>query len=593
MTLLAWILPLSAHAFPVEVRTVALPAIADGVDVSALGDGPHLTVIHAGGVDDIDPMTGAVRAHWPHTGTSLLLRQAGGAPQLVACSADGLSFGPPTAAALAALSDAPCAAVARHDGGFVALLDSAWWYADDGAGDLADPVDLDIAAIGDPVYASAPGAFALAAAGDGVVQVWDAQGSYTVGLSGEISGLAAVGDRFYAGLYDSRLIGLPNEGTLLAEVPGVLASGDLDGDNLPDLVVTYPFAGQLGVRSGDGADEVNVLAPWSARDLAIGDLDADGCDEVVVLDPAAAQAYIVEAVTCEGAAVDDADGDGYNALNDCDDLNATVHPGATDVCDGVDQDCDGIIDDGDVQIVGPNAAVEGSPAQWSADLGGCAEGDVVWSGTLTLADTAPVEWTGEHCALSGDGATVTCTFPDQGTLALIATVTLDEGARTTTRDIPIANEAPQLVVPDDWYDQGTVNPSRHELTLDLDPGQTFYAQLGADDVPGDTVTFRIEGPGYARVTASGQIVVEGDDVPFYSARPLLILTDEDGGEDRWSLIVNGGGGYDTGWNDTGWWYDTGGDTNLSDLSCSGCCCGIGVMPLFALFLPWIRRRQHP
>jgi hypothetical protein len=49
---------------------------------------------------------------------------------------------------------------------------------------------------------------------------------------------------------------------------------------------------------------------------------------------------------CPGPA--DADGDGFDAcLDDCDDANPLVHPGALDEClDGLDQDCDGVTDNG-------------------------------------------------------------------------------------------------------------------------------------------------------------------------------------------------------------------------------------------------------
>ncbi|MFZ5475315.1 MAG: putative metal-binding motif-containing protein [Myxococcota bacterium] len=42
----------------------------------------------------------------------------------------------------------------------------------------------------------------------------------------------------------------------------------------------------------------------------------------------------------------DRDGDGYHADQDCDDEDPRVNPGATEVCDGVDDDCDGTVDEG-------------------------------------------------------------------------------------------------------------------------------------------------------------------------------------------------------------------------------------------------------
>ncbi|MCB9742559.1 MAG: VCBS repeat-containing protein [Alphaproteobacteria bacterium] len=53
------------------------------------------------------------------------------------------------------------------------------------------------------------------------------------------------------------------------------------------------------------------------------------------------------ACTDKTASFDDADGDGYTRAEDCDDYDASVNPGAPEVCgDGVDNDCDGADDEG-------------------------------------------------------------------------------------------------------------------------------------------------------------------------------------------------------------------------------------------------------
>jgi len=46
------------------------------------------------------------------------------------------------------------------------------------------------------------------------------------------------------------------------------------------------------------------------------------------------------------ADVKDEDGDGYENIYDCNDLDATVHPNANDECDFLDNDCDGEVDEG-------------------------------------------------------------------------------------------------------------------------------------------------------------------------------------------------------------------------------------------------------
>lgn len=72
----------------------------------------------------------------------------------------------------------------------------------------------------------------------------------------------------------------------------------------------------------------------------------------------------------------DTDGDGYPADVDCDDSDPAVNPGATELCDGIDNNCDGVTDE--------DTAADAST--WYADADGDGYGD---AGSSTLACDAP------------------------------------------------------------------------------------------------------------------------------------------------------------------------------------------------------------
>ena len=134
---------------------------------------------------------------------------------------------------------------------------------------------------------------------------------------------------------------------------------DSDGYGTGTALVTCSPPDGYVLLNGDCDDNNNLVFP-GAVDFCDGDgLDND-CDGQVDEDPP--RPYYLDA---------DSDGygtgtalisclppDGYVLLNgDCDDTNENISPGAIDICNGIDDNCDGIVDDGKAHFTSSDVPV--------------------------------------------------------------------------------------------------------------------------------------------------------------------------------------------------------------------------------------------
>ena len=204
-----------------------------------------------------------------------------------------------------------------------------------------------------------------------------------------------------------------NNGSDIEITSGIPYYADADGDTYGDPATelyscTGVPSGFVGV-GGDCDDTDSSIHPGATEICNDVDDDCDGLTDDA--DPG---------ITGQDTWYADADADGYGDAasatlacdqpsgfvsndEDCDDSDAGVHPGATEVCNDIDDDCDGLTDDADPGITGQDT--------WYADSDADGFGD---ASSTTLACDQPMGYVSndEDCddtdAAVHPGATEVC-----------------------------------------------------------------------------------------------------------------------------------------------------------------------------------------
>jgi hypothetical protein len=171
------------------------------------------------------------------------------------------------------------------------------------------------------------------------------------------------------------LITLHLAGPSLSDVsPGIYGDGSLAPEEVVKGYRVYVSSGTTvtSLRTSDGWTAVSGIVPLGQGfDYAVGACPPAGVIRLgltLVFDGNFETAHVGKYATVNCRYCADADGDGFydlfgdpeccpiNEVCDCNDLAANVHPFAVEQCNGVDDNCNGAIDD--VGLPGPVASVQ-------------------------------------------------------------------------------------------------------------------------------------------------------------------------------------------------------------------------------------------
>ena len=125
----------------------------------------------------------------------------------------------------------------------------------------------------------------------------------------------------------------------------VAAAGDINQDGFDDLFLSFQEGNSVGWVSVYLGGSAGLSGPaqtisdapvfFGERIANAGDLNGDGSDDLVV-GCVLTGAFVYSTTPCW-----DSDGDGWCNVDDCQPDEAAVYPDAEELCDGIDNDCDG------------------------------------------------------------------------------------------------------------------------------------------------------------------------------------------------------------------------------------------------------------
>ncbi len=520
----------AAHAFTFEeVARWAAPADPRGLLSVSRAEGPRVVVLGEAMLQVFDRDTGVVVAEVAQGGAAVITRDpdGDGVSDLWVCGEQGVwsvPWGPDMLGPRTQVTTALCDAIIEEPGGIVTVNSSVSGWLDDGAGGVTGPSDLGFAAlVGQPLLAWDGVDLAITEVGAGTIQVRSSLGVSLLDPGGTIGGL---------GLKDSALAWTLSEGWLgwrnglgiaLASGAGAFVVADLDADGIEDVVVTH--AAGLGLVRG-GVESLTALGGGAAS-LTAGDLDGDGCDEIAWIDVDSEQ-IVVGSVTDCGSALD-RDGDGYSPdTGDCDDRDADRNPGQSEICNSIDDDCDGIVDEEGttIAISGPMGINEGDDFEISWTSDGCPAA-VLWQ--ISAEGVLRCE---EHSSW------LECSSEDDAN-AMFTVAMLDAAGGIQVTDqhgLTIYNVSPELIIP---QSEGCGSSGYDDSGADIyvNPGEYYELQLEAEDPGDDTVTFSgTDMPAGMTLSSDGFATFDVSKIGTYT--PTLVLRDEDAGYSDWRVTVS-------------------------------------------------------